>query len=45
MLAIFIVKKEPLKNTNFSFFKGHFFVMGGPIDMNLACFKKLLWAL
>ena len=38
MSAIFIFKKEPPKETNFHIFKGRYFVMGGPIDMNIDVF-------
>ena len=39
MPAVFILKKELQKNISFSFFlKGRYFVMGGPIDMNVGVF-------
>ena len=39
MLAISILKKAAPKNTNFSFFlESRYFVMGGPIDMNVRVF-------
>ena len=45
MSAIFILKKEPPKKHKFfMFLRGRYFVMGGPIDMNVTCFERLLWA-
>ena len=35
MSAIFILKKEPPKKAVFT---GRYFVMGGPIDMNVGVF-------
>ena len=44
MSAISILKKEPPKNKFFMFLRGRYFEIGGPIDMNLTCFERLLWA-
>ena len=39
MSAIFILKKQPPKNhTSFMFSSGRYFVMGGPIDVNVQVF-------
>ena len=42
MSAIFILKKEPNKQPKkhkfFIFLKGRYFVVGGPIDMNVGVF-------
>ena len=39
MSSIFISEKEPLKQHNFFIFlKGRYFVMGGPIDINVGVF-------
>ena len=40
MSAIFILKKEPLKKKQFFFIflKDYFFLMGGPIDINVDVF-------
>ena len=39
MSAIFILKKEPPKNPQiFHVLRGRYFVMGGPIDMNVDVF-------
>ena len=39
MSAIFILKKEPPKKHKFFLFlQGRYFVMGGPIDMNVGTF-------
>ena len=41
MSAIFILKKElPKKHEFFIFLKDRYFVMGGPVDMNV----NVLWA-
>ena len=40
----FLKKEPPKKHRFFIFLKGRYFVMGGPIDMMLACFERLLWA-
>ena len=39
MLAFFILKKgSPEKHKFFMFFRGRYFVMGSPIDMNVNVF-------
>ena len=39
MSAIFILKKKPPKKHKFfMFLRGRYFVMGGPIDMNVDVF-------
>ena len=39
MFVIFILKKAPSKQAeNFHFLKCHYFVIGGPIDMNVGVF-------
>ena len=39
MSAIFILKKEPPKKHKFFIFlKGRYFIIGGPIDMNVGVF-------
>ena len=39
MTTIFVLKKEPPKKTQlFLFLKDSYFVMGGPIDMNVGVF-------
>ena len=39
MSAIFILKKElPKKYTFFMFLRGRYFVMGGPVEMNVDVF-------
>ena len=41
MTAIFILKKEPPETHKlFIFFKDRYFVMGGPIDMNVGVFSE-----
>ena len=43
MPANFILKEEwPKRHKLFIFSKGHYFVMGGPIDMNVDGFDRLL---
>ena len=37
-------KKNRQKNKFFIFLRGLYFEIGGPIDMNLTCFERLLWA-
>ena len=37
-------KKNRQKNKFFMFLRGRYFEIGGPIDMNLTCFERLLWA-
>ena len=44
MSTIFFWKRNRQKNHKFFIFvKGRYFVMGGPIDMILAIFERLLW--
>ena len=38
----FYFEKRAAKNTVFHFLRGRYVVIGGPIDMNLACFQGLL---
>ena len=41
MSTIFILKKEPPKKHKFfMFLRGRYFVMGGPIDMNVKLFGE-----
>ena len=41
MSAIFNLKKEPpKKKLFFMFLRGHYFVMGGPTDMNFDLFRE-----
>ena len=40
MSEIPILKKVQPKNTNFAFLKGRYFIMGGPIVMNVGVFLK-----
>ena len=43
MSAIIILKKEPPKKQIFSIFlKGHYFVLGGSLDVILVCFERIL---
>ena len=42
MSATLILKKKPPKNKKNHFLKGSLFIMGGPTDMMLACFERLL---
>ena len=44
MSAICFLKKGAAKiHKFFIFLQGRYFVMGGPIDMMLACFERLMW--
>ena len=41
MSAVFILKKEPPKNPKLlMLLRGHYFVMGEPIDMNVDVFRE-----